>query len=123
MGREDKRKRKEENGRLGKAARGEVSEEDGSEEEGSEPDLSWLPDPDEIYGPEQNTDDDMDTSGKVDDEAEIEVKEDKKKQIVVKKIIPRKKAKYEALEDDDEAFDTGLSLGEDEDLALRLLRS
>jgi len=117
--REDKRKKKEENRRLGKAARGEVSEDDGSDEDGSEPDLSWLPDPDEIYGPEQTIYD----SDKVNNEAEIEVKEDKRKQIVVKKIIPRKKAKYEALKDNDGAFDTGLSLGEDEDLALRLLRS
>merc|ERR1711994_747131 len=51
--REEKRKKKEENRRLSKAARGEKDEDgEDEEEEGSEPDLSWLPDPDVLYGKE-----------------------------------------------------------------------
>jgi len=120
--REEKRKKKEENRRLSKAARGEKVGEDGDEdedEEGSEPDLSWLPDPDLLYGKE---DGDGEEEVKGAEEEEVIVKEGKRKKTIIKKIIPKKKAKLDDLEEEGTKFDTGLSLGDDEDLAMQLLR-
>ena len=51
---------------------------------------------------------------------EVVVKEGKRKKTIIKKIIPKKKAKLD--EEDGAKFDTGLSLGDDEDLAMQLLR-
>ena len=116
--REEKRKKKEENRRLSKAKRGEAEEEDDDEEgeEGSEPDLSWLPDPDELYGKEKA---ECEVS---EEEAEehVEVKQGKRKLTVVKKIIPKKKARTE--EEEEAVMETGLSLGDAEELAMQLLR-
>ena len=52
------------------------------------------------------------------------MKEGKRKKTIIKKIIPKKKAKLNEEEVDGEGvkFDTGLSLGDDEDLAMQLLR-
>ena len=117
--REEKRKKKEENRRLSKAARGEKDEEDDEEEEeeGSEPDLSWLPDPDLLYG-EEGGDEEKEEEA----EEEVVVKEGKRKKTIIKKIIPKKKAKLDVEEEEGLKFDTGLSLGDDEDLAMQLLR-
>ena len=112
--REEKRRKKEENRRLSKAARGEGSGGESEGEEGSEPDLSWLPDPDQLYGEEGEKEAEQEAV------EEVEVKEGKRKKTIIKKTIPKKKAKLEPAE---EVFDTGLSLGDDEDLAMRLLRS
>jgi len=122
---EQKRKKKEENRRLGKAARGELSGEDSGDEEGSEPDLSWLPDPDKIYGTTEGKEDSEGEDafeGSDGDEAseEVEVKEGKRSRTLIKKVIPRKKARRDSSEE--ELLDTGLSLGDDEELALRLLQ-
>jgi len=118
--REEKRKKKEENRRLSKAARGEKDEEgdDDEEEEGSEPDLSWLPDPDLLYG-EEDGEEGKDVKGA---EEEVVVKEGKRKKTIIKKIIPKKKARLDDEGGDGVKFDTGLSLGDDEDLAMQLLR-
>ena len=110
---DEKRRKKEENRRLGKAARGLEEEGEESEEEGSEPDLSWLPDPDEVYGKEGEEEENV---------PEVEVKKGKRKVTVVTKVIPKKKARYEEEEDEGPVMDTGLSLGDDEDLAMQLLR-
>merc|ERR1712037_677903 len=85
--REEKRKKKEENRRLSKAARGEKDEEgdDDEEEEGSEPDLSWLPDPDLLYG-EEDGEEGKDVKRA---EEEVVVKEGKRKKTIIKKIIPK----------------------------------
>ena len=116
--REEKRRKKEENRRLSKAARGEGSGgESEGEEEGSEPDLSWLPDPDQLYGEEAAEEEAVEEAEEAVEE--VEVKEGKRKKTIIKKTIPKKKAKLEPAE---ELFDTGLSLGDDEDLAMRLLR-
>merc|ERR550517_564801 len=115
--REEKRKKKEENRRLSKAARGEKDEEDDEEEEeGSEPDLSWLPDPDLLYGEEGGEKEKEEEA-----EEEVVVKEGKRKKTIIKKIIPKKKAKLD-VDEEGLKFDTGLSLGDDEDLAMQLLR-
>ena len=53
---------------------------------------------------------------------EVVVKEGKRKKTIIKKIIPKKKAKLDDLEEEGTKFDTGLSLGDDEDLAMQLLR-
>lgn len=44
----------------------EENADDGSESEG--PDLSWLPDPDKIYGKQQNTDDEASSGNQSEDE-------------------------------------------------------
>jgi len=127
--REEKRKKKEENRRLSKAARGEKDEEGGDddEEEGSEPDLSWLPDPDLLYGEEERDGEGGKEVEGVDEEVagadeEVVVKEGKRKKTIIKKIIPKKKARLDDEEEQGVKFDTGLSLGDDEDLAMQLLR-
>jgi len=130
--REDKRKQKEENRRKAKEERGQGSAEE-DESEHSEPDLSWLPDPDKVYGKEGSGDDvhddsDAESSEKEDDDdATVErvvVKEGKRKMTVIKSVIPAKKSRQDSSSEDseeDDVLDTGLSLGEDEDLALKLL--
>ena len=89
------------------------------EDEGSEPDLSWLPDPDLLYGEEGDDREKEDEEGAKEEE-EVIVKEGKRKKTIIKKIIPKKKARLE--EEEGIKFDTGLSLGDDEDLAMQLLR-
>ena len=93
---------------------------DGEEEEedGSEPDLSWLPDPDVLYGKEGDGEGSEEKEESPVEE-EVVVKEGKRKKTIIKKIIP-KKPRLE--EEEGFKLDTGLSLGDDEDLAMQLLR-
>jgi len=124
---EDKRKQKEENRRKAKEERGEGSEGGGEESDYSEPDLSWLPDPDKIYGKEGSGEDpdesDSDTSDDEQPAENVEIKEGKRKVTVIKSVIPAKRSRQDSSSDESEedVLDTGLSLGEDEDLALKLL--
>merc|ERR1712228_586262 len=123
---EDKRKLKEENRRRAKLERGEESDEDEAEvRDYSEPDLSWLPDPDKIYGNkcEDKNSELSDDSSKESSSERIQVKEGKRKLTIIKSVIPAKRQRSESTSDesDNEVLDTGLSLGEDEDLALKLL--
>merc|ERR1712029_1316670 len=125
-----------------KAAEKKDDSEDGSDdddEEGSEPDLSWLPDPDKLYGDgdknsnqddneDDNEDDEAEDDSEDEDETEtVQVKEGKRALTVIKSVIPAKRSRQDSSseedddEDDDNVLDTGLSLGEDEDLALKLL--
>ena len=126
---EEKRKQKEENRRLKaekKTGEGE-DEEEVSEGEESEPDLSWLPDPDKIYSDKQEADSDSES-----DRETVEIKDKKRSLTVIKSVIPSKKRRLAETsseddqsddddDDDDDVLDTGLSLGDDEDLALKLL--
>jgi len=126
---ENKRKLKEENARRKaekKGEEGDVSDED--DDEGSEPDLSWLPDPDKIYkeqkDEEDNSDEDGNSASNEDHTETVEVKDGKRSLTVIKSVIPAKRSRRESSSssyDDDETLHTGLSLGEDEDLALKLL--
>ena len=126
---ENKRKLKEENARRKaekKGEEGDVSDED--DDEGSEPDLSWLPDPDKIYkeqkDEEDNSDEDGNSASNEDHTETVEVKDGKRSLTVIKSVIPAKRSRRESSsssDDDDETLHTGLSLGEDEDLALKLL--
>ena len=128
---ENKRKLKEENARRKAEKKGEDGDdsEDDDEEESSEPDLSWLPDPDKIYGKEKdeedNSDDDEDGDSESDDDdtETVQVKEGKRSLTVIKSVIPAKRSRTESSssEEEEDTLDTGLSLGEDEDLALKLL--
>lgn len=71
-------------------------------EEESDVDLSWLPDPDKIYGPQNDDDDEADNAKrKIDDKSEL--KSAKRKKVDVKDITDN------------------LTLNEAEDLALKLL--
>jgi len=126
---EDKKKLKEENRRKAKEERGENSE-DEDESDYSEPDLSWLPDPDKVYGKEggnieSGSEGDSSDSDEAPEET-IEVKEGKRKLTVIKSVIPIKRSRHGSSsssngDSEDEVLDTGLSLGDDEDLALKLL--
>ena len=125
---EEKRKQKEENARRkAEQSQGSDQEDAGSDDDdGSEPDLSWLPDPDKIYGKDEE-DDGQDSSEDEDDTETVEVKEGKRSLTVIKSVIPSKRSRKseesseEESSEDDDVMDTGLSLGEDEDLALKLL--
>ena len=125
--REEKRKLKEENRRLRaekKSGEGEDDEEVSGEE--TEPDLSWLPDPDKIYGEKVKSESDSEF-----EEEKVEIKDKKRSLTVIKSVIPSKKRRLAESsseddlsdddDDDDDVLDTGLSLGDDEDLALKLL--
>ena len=127
---EDKRKLKEEKARRKASEKKDGSDEedddsDDEEEEGSEPDLSWLPDPDKLYADKTEEDEENSDGSGSDDETEtVEVKEGKRALTVIKSVIPAKKSRQESSsdeDDNDDILDTGLSLGEDEDLALKLL--
>jgi len=128
---EDKKKLKEENRRKAKEERGENSEDDDDDESDySEPDLSWLPDPDKVYGKEggdnrSDSDGDDSDSGDEAPAETVEIKEGKRKLTVIKSVIPNKKSRHDSSsssgDSEDEVLDTGLSLGDDEDLALKLL--
>jgi len=123
---EAKKKLKEERARRKAAEKGD-DEKDEESDEGSEPDLSWLPDPDKLYGKEEgNEENDEAQSEDDEDETEtVQVKEGKRSLTVIKSVIPSKKLRKSSSEDDssddEDVLDTGLSLGEDEDLALKLL--
>merc|ERR1712002_922308 len=126
---EDKKKLKEENRRKAKEERGENSEDD-DESDYSEPDLSWLPDPDKVYGKEggdsrRDSDGDDSDSGDEAPAETVEIKEGKRKLTVIKSVIPNKRSRHDSSssssgDSEDEVLDTGLSLGDDEDLALKL---
>ena len=126
---EDKRKLKEEKARRKASEKkdGSDDEDDDSvdEEGGSEPDLSWLPDPDKLYADKTEEDEENSDGSGSDDETEtVQVKEGKRALTVIKSVIPAKKSRQESSsdeDDNDDILDTGLSLGEDEDLALKLL--
>merc|ERR1712013_709316 len=91
-----KEKQKEENRRKAKEERGENSDDDDDDESDySEPDLSWLPDPDKVYGKEggDNRSDSDGDDGDSGDEAPaetVEIKEGKRKLTVIKSVIPNK---------------------------------
>ena len=71
----------------------------------------------QIYGKEGGEESEKEEEEEEESEGETEVKEKADKITVIKKRIP-KKAK---LEEENVALDTGLSLEDDEDLALQLL--
>merc|ERR1711874_617299 len=113
---EQKRKEKE-------AARRKKEDEEDEEDvsEAESVDLSWLPDPDKVYDAAKNDQDDENSSdnensGESEDE-QTEVKVGKRKITVIKKVVPKKPR----VDDDDNVLDTGLSMVDDEDLALQLL--
>jgi len=137
---EQKRKEKEAARRKKNDQEEEDEEEDDGDSETESVDLSWLPDPDKVYGKQdtgdegenENEDSDEKDDGDVsEDEEQTEVKVGKRKITVVKKVIPKKKARVVGdEEEDDDMFvdddhdnilDTGLSMVDDEDLALQLL--
>jgi len=137
---EQKRKEKEAARRKKNDQEEEDDEEDDGDSETESVDLSWLPDPDKVYGKQdtgdegenENEDSDEKDDGDVSEEEEqTEVKVGKRKITVVKKVIPKKKARVVGdEEEDDDMFvddgqdnilDTGLSMVDDEDLALQLL--
>merc|ERR1712098_164728 len=130
---EAKKKLKEEKARRKAAEKRDEEDEDDSDG-GSEPDLSWLPDPDKLYGKEgedeetneeSNDDNEVQSEDNEDETETVQVKEGKRSLTVIKSVIPSKKLRKSSSEDessdDEDVLDTGLSLGEDEDLALKLL--
>jgi len=118
----EEKKRKREEKEQGNEGEQEEEFDDEDSSDGESVDLSWLPDPDKVYGEKEEDEkeffeesDDSDEEGK-----KTEVKVGKRKITVINKVIP-KKAKLEEDEDSSRVLDTGLSLEDDEDLALQLL--
>merc|ERR1719150_3418530 len=124
---EQKRKEKE----AARRKKNDLEEEDEDEDhddgesETESVDLSWLPDPDKVYGKQDSSDknenedsDEKDDGDVSEDEEQTEVKVGKRKITVVKKVIPKKKARVvgdeEQTEDHDNILDTGLSMVDDE---------
>ncbi|XP_060853220.1 probable ATP-dependent RNA helicase DDX10 [Rhopalosiphum padi] len=117
--REEKRKAKEE------AKRAEM--EDASSSDEASVDLSWLPDPDKVYGKQESGDseDNFDpndpnsaSESEVDDDSS-NIHRPPKRKLLTNKNNSNKRRKNE--EDLDEPIDTGLSLMEDEELVLKML--
>lgn len=98
----------------------------GSESDGSKPDLSWLPDPDKIYGP-KNSEGSHEEDNESEEEEELgdipihrpSIQKKRKSKEIVKNTS--KKRRLHGTESDAEPVDTGLSLQEDQELALKLL--
>ncbi|KAL4096403.1 hypothetical protein QTP88_021365 [Uroleucon formosanum] len=114
--REEKRKAKEE------AKRAEM--EDASSSDEASVDLSWLPDPDKVYGKRDNDDSEDDFDSNSGSESEVEddssnIHRPPKRKLLTNKTNIKKRRKIE--EDSDEPVDTGLSLMEDEELVLKML--
>ncbi|KAE9543021.1 hypothetical protein AGLY_002932 [Aphis glycines] len=113
--REEKRKAKEE------AKRAEMEDTSSSDE--ASVDLSWLPDPDKVYGKqesgdsEDNFDSNSASESEVDDSSNIH--RPPKRKLLTNKSNSKKRMKID--EDLDEPIDTGLSLMEDEELVLKML--
>jgi len=114
----EQRKKKREEKEEGKEGEQEEFEDDDSSD-GESVDLSWLPDPDKVYGKKEEDEKEF-FEDSDDEDKETEVKVGKRKITVINKVIP-KKAKLEEDEDSSQVLDTGLSLEDDEDLALQLL--
>ncbi|XP_025198680.1 probable ATP-dependent RNA helicase DDX10 [Melanaphis sacchari] len=114
--REEKRKAKEE------AKRAEM--EDASSSDEASVDLSWLPDPDKVYGKQEsdNSDDHFNpnsaSESEVDDDSS-NIHRPPKRKLLTNKKNSEKRRKIE--EDLNEPIDTGLSLREDEELVLKML--
>ncbi|CAI6344500.1 unnamed protein product [Macrosiphum euphorbiae] len=114
--REEKRKAKEE------AKRAEM--EDASSSDEASVDLSWLPDPDKVYGKRDSGDSEDDFDPNSGSESEVEddssnIHRPPKRKLLTNKTNIKKRRKIE--EDSDEPVDTGLSLMEDEELVLKML--
>ncbi|XP_001948824.1 probable ATP-dependent RNA helicase DDX10 [Acyrthosiphon pisum] len=114
--REEKRKAKEE------AKRAEM--EDASSSDEASVDLSWLPDPDKVYGKQDSGDSEDDFDSNCGSESEVEddssnIHRPPKRKLLTNKTNIKKRRKIE--EDLDEPVDTGLSLMEDEELVLKML--
>ncbi|XP_022173463.1 probable ATP-dependent RNA helicase DDX10 [Myzus persicae] len=114
--REEKRKAKEE------AKRAEM--EDASSSDEASVDLSWLPDPDKVYGKRESGDSEDDYNPSSGSESEVDddssnIHRPPKRKLLTNKTNTKKRRKVE--EDSDEPVDTGLSLMEDEELVLKML--
>lgn len=113
--REEKRKAKEE------AKRAEM--EDASSSDEASVDLSWLPDPDKVYGKQESGDSEDNFDSNSASESEIDdssnIHRPPKRKLLTNKNNSKKRMKID--EDLDEPIDTGLSLMEDEELVLKML--
>jgi len=118
---EERKKKKEKEAEQRKRKRAPDDEDEDSESDESV-DLSWLPDPDKVYKDEADRDSNS-SSVHSDSEQEVtEIKDNLSKVTVIKKRIPkRQKSDPMVNEEANLPRDTGLSLEDDEDLALQLL--
>lgn len=122
LAKEQKRKQQQEGGEGSDGDEDDQEMDDfGSDEEGDEPDLSWLPDPDKIYGKSASGSEDEEEVFHRPPQKLVEKKKSKRKQeaaeeeeeVVVQKAKKSKRQKPNLAE--------GLSLNEAEEIALKLL--
>ncbi|XP_046671305.1 probable ATP-dependent RNA helicase DDX10, partial [Homalodisca vitripennis] len=95
----------------------------GSESDGSEPDLSWLPDPDKVFGKNAESDISENESEDEKDSNESSSELDSKRKRKHNEWKSNKKYKKSQNTFDDEPLNGGTSLKEDEELVLKFLSS
>nr|XP_033331358.1 probable ATP-dependent RNA helicase DDX10 [Megalopta genalis] len=94
-------------------------EDSASESEQSEPDLSWLPDPDKIYGKQdKNGEEESESANSEEDEEESKIHRPLKRKLLTQKEYKKIKKKQKTLLDIENAH-----LKADEELALQLLQN
>ncbi|KAK0176046.1 hypothetical protein PV328_000223 [Microctonus aethiopoides] len=90
--------------------------EDGSDSESDAPDLSWLPDPDKIYGPRKNSsDEEFNNENSEQSDNEDPIHRPTKRKLLTQEEVKKKKQKLKTTENTD--------LLATEELALQLLRN
>lgn len=120
----EKKKKQQQEGEDDESDADQEQDDFGSDEDGDEPDLSWLPDPDQIYGKSSGSDEDeevfhrppeklIEKKKKRKQESAAEEEPEMEEEVVVKKPQKAKKRKPNLAED--------LSLNEAEAIALKLL--
>uniref|UniRef100_A0A1B6KQB4 ATP-dependent RNA helicase n=1 Tax=Graphocephala atropunctata TaxID=36148 RepID=A0A1B6KQB4_9HEMI len=101
----------------------EVDAYSGNESEESEPDLSWLPDPDKVYGKNTDSENSEGESQDERDSPESSSESEGKRKRKDKEWKSNKKVKVSHTTFDDEPLSVGASLKEDEELVLKFLSS
>ncbi|XP_014270548.1 probable ATP-dependent RNA helicase DDX10 [Halyomorpha halys] len=116
LGRQKKKERKLK--QKGKRKRDEDVEKDSSDEDSnSEPDLSWLPNPDDVYGNPEKSESEEEEVPKIDNLSSEKSVISKSR----KKPVSKKKKRPKTDKNSEPGGEIDLSLGETEDLALKLI--
>ncbi|KAG7212190.1 hypothetical protein KM043_012530 [Ampulex compressa] len=93
-------------------------EDEASEDDFSEPDLSWLPDPDKIYGKQQETEEEIsDASESEESQEDSQIHRLPKRKLLTQEEYKKKKKKQKL------SIESNVHLKADEELALQLLQN
>ncbi|KAK0093729.1 hypothetical protein PV326_012779, partial [Microctonus aethiopoides] len=112
----DSEEEEEEEETVNDSAADDEHNEDGSDSESDAPDLSWLPDPDKIYGPRKNSsDEEFNNENSEQSDNEDPIHRPTKRKLLTQEEVKKKKQKLKTTENTD--------LLATEELALQLLRN